>query len=160
MARSRNIKPGFFTNDVLAECDPLARLLFAGLWTVADREGRLEDRPRKLKAELLPYDDCDVDALLTQLTERRFVVRYTVDGNSFIQIENFGKHQNPHVKEAESTIPAPDKHRASTGDSGTSHADSLLLIPDSSSGASTRPPRKKPARACPETFEVNDTMAQ
>ena len=37
MARARNIKPGFFTNDVLADCDPLARLLFAGLWTVADR---------------------------------------------------------------------------------------------------------------------------
>jgi hypothetical protein len=49
MARSRNIKPGFFTNDELAECHPLGRLLFAGLWTIADKEGRLDDRPKKLK---------------------------------------------------------------------------------------------------------------
>ena len=70
MARSRNIKPGFFLNDELAECDPLARLLFAGLWCIADREGRLEDRPKRIKAEVLPYDDCDVDELLNQLAER------------------------------------------------------------------------------------------
>lgn len=50
MAGARNIKPGFFTNDVLAACDQLARLLFAGLWTVADRAGRLEDRPKRIKA--------------------------------------------------------------------------------------------------------------
>jgi hypothetical protein len=30
-----------------------------------------------------------------------------VDGESFIQIANWGKHQNPHPKEAESTIPEP-----------------------------------------------------
>ena len=39
MSRSRNIKPGFFKNEHLAECQPLARLLFIGLWTLADREG-------------------------------------------------------------------------------------------------------------------------
>jgi hypothetical protein len=61
MARARNIKPGFFANDVLAEIDPLGRLLFAGLWTIADREGRLEDRIKKIKAQILPYDDCDCD---------------------------------------------------------------------------------------------------
>jgi len=48
MARSRNIKPGFFRNEMLAECSPLARLLFAGLWCLADRFGRLEDRPKRI----------------------------------------------------------------------------------------------------------------
>lgn len=67
MARARNIKPGFFANEDLAECDPLARLLFAGLWCLADREGRLEDRPKRIRAELLPYDSCDADELLNQL---------------------------------------------------------------------------------------------
>ena len=28
-----------------------------GLWTQADREGRLEDRPMRLKASLFPYDE-------------------------------------------------------------------------------------------------------
>lgn len=50
MARARNIKPAFFMNDELAEIDPLGRLLFIGLWTIADREGRLEDRPARHKS--------------------------------------------------------------------------------------------------------------
>ncbi len=114
MARSRNIKPGFFLNDELAECDPLARLLFAGLWCIADREGRLEDRPKRIKAEVLPYDDCDVDQLLDQLAERGFIIRYEVDGSRYIQVTNFSKHQNPHKNEKDSEIPAPDMYHTST----------------------------------------------
>ena len=36
MARTRSIKPSFFKNEYLAECEPMARLLFVGLWTLAD----------------------------------------------------------------------------------------------------------------------------
>lgn len=72
MARARNIKPGFFQNELLAEIDPLGRLLFAGLWTIADREGRLEDRAKRIKVALLPYDDCDIDGLLGQLEKHGF----------------------------------------------------------------------------------------
>lgn len=111
MSRSRNIKPGFFKNELLAECSPLARLLFAGLWCVADREGRLEDRPKRLKIECLPYDDCDIDALLNELASRGFIVRYVVEGAGFIAIPEFLKHQRPHMKEAASTIPAPNEHQ-------------------------------------------------
>ena len=75
MPRARNIKPGFFKNDILAECNPLARILFAGLWCEADREGRLEDRPKRLKAEYLPYDQCDIGTLLDELEKHDFVVR-------------------------------------------------------------------------------------
>jgi hypothetical protein len=142
MARTRNIKPSFFTNDRLAECQPLARLLFAGLWTVADREGRLEDRPKKIKAEILPYDECDVDELLNALTSKGFIIRYFNGENNYIQILKFIKHQTPHLKEAASTIPAPDLSSASTGNSGTSppltlNPSSLTLNPES--GADTGP---------------------
>jgi hypothetical protein len=114
MARLRTVKPGFFTNDVLAEVDPLGRLLFIGLWTVADREGKLEDRPKRLKAELLPYDDCDVDALLNALATHGFIIRYEVGGNGYIMVQNFLKHQYPNAKEAASVIPSPHKHHEST----------------------------------------------
>lgn len=107
MARSRNIKPGFFTNDELAGIEPLGRLIFIGLWTIADREGRLEDRPKKIKVEILPYDDVNVDEMLNQLASKGFIVRYEIDGNKYIQIANFIKHQNPHHKEIPSVIPAP-----------------------------------------------------
>lgn len=136
MSRARNIKPGFFKNDLLAECEPLARILFAGLWCEADREGRLEDRPKRLKVECLPYDECDVDALLSQLEHGGFITRYKVESSQYIQILEFAKHQNPHCKEAASTIPAPGKHGASTvqapNKNGSCPADSPSLIPDSS----------------------------
>ncbi|HFD7095682.1 hypothetical protein [Klebsiella oxytoca] len=115
MARSRNIKPGFFTNDELAECSPYARLLFAGLWTIADKEGRLDDRPKKVKALVLPFDNVDCDELLQQLHQRKFINRYQVNGDGFIQISNWKKHQNPHCKEAASEIPEPVENNDSTG---------------------------------------------
>lgn len=164
MPRSRNIKPGFFTNEELVEVDPLGRILFIGLWTLADREGRLEDRPKRIKMELLPCDNCDIDSLLNALDEHGFIKRYVVAEKPYIQVINFKKHQNPHIKEAKSVIPAPDKlpvqeiktpdiqltnnnsinespvQAPDNTDTNTvqapivadaSHADSLLLIPDS-----------------------------
>lgn len=114
MARMRMLKPGFFTNDELAKITPLGRLLFQGLWCLADREGRLEDRPQRIKAEVLPYDKARVDELLRTLNERGFIVRYEIDGRRYIQVSNFLRHQSPNIKEAESTIPAPYGHSADT----------------------------------------------
>lgn len=106
MARSRNIKPGFFKNEDLAECSPWARLCFAGLWTLADREGRLEDRPKRIKGDLFPFDSIEVEPLLVELTRYRFIVRYEGDDVRVIQIVEFLKHQNPHFKEAPSVLPS------------------------------------------------------
>lgn len=147
MSRSRNIKPGFFTNDVLCSLPPLARILFAGLWTEADRSGRLEDRPARLKMQLLGYDQCDAEPLLAALHKHGFILRYESGGNRYIQVIAWEKHQNPHVKERESTIPAPCKHSASTvqapeiPERAGLIPDSLYLIPDSlvkDSGAALR----------------------
>lgn len=99
MARTRNIKPGFFVNDVLGECDPLARLLFAGLWCHADRNGVVEYRPRRLRAEILPFDDTDVPALVDALEQRGFVTRFDAKGSSWLQVTKFHEHQSPHPRE-------------------------------------------------------------
>lgn len=105
--RARNLKPGFFKNEELAKLDPLARILFQGLWCMADREGRLEDRPLRIKAEVLPYDNCDIDGFLNQLHDAKLIVRYHNGGKTFIAIPTFKAHQNPHVREAPSVIPEP-----------------------------------------------------
>ncbi len=135
MARARNIKPGFFKNEDLVELPFEARLLFIGLWTLADREGRLEDRPKKIKMELFSGDNLDVDDLLNQLAEKEFILRYEISGNKYIAVINFAKHQNPHYKEQASVIPAPDLPQASTrlapNKPSACPADSLKLIPDS-----------------------------
>ena len=143
VARSRNIKPSFFTNEELVELPYEIRLLFIGLWTLADREGRLEDRPKRVKMEVFPADDLDVDLGLDLLMTHGFIIRYRVkeekEQNKYIQILNFGKHQHPHHKEVQSIIPEPGqtpdltlKHEGQipTKES-VNPSDSLYLVTDS-----------------------------
>src|SRR5688572_30178162 len=99
MARARNIKPGFYKNEDLAECSIWARYIFPGLWMIADRDGRLEDRPKRIKGELLPFDSQDAEPLLRELEARGFIQRYQKEGGSYIQILKFKEHQTPHYSE-------------------------------------------------------------
>lgn len=139
MARARNIKPALFKNEILGVADPIYTLLFEGLWLLADREGRLEDRPLRIKAEIFPYrEGLNIDPLLTWLNENGFIVRYEVDGGKYIEICNFKKHQNPHKNEPDSEIPVKidsynvsSKIETKTDKLGSTPADSLNLIPDS-----------------------------
>ena len=125
IARSRNIKLCFFANDLLGECSPLARLLFIDLWTLADRGGRLEERPNRMRGELLPYDDkADVDALLAELSRSGFIVGYQVYDQPLIAA-NFLKHQNPHKHEKDSKLPPPDQE-----DNQNEHHTCTVLAPD------------------------------
>jgi hypothetical protein len=140
MARARNIKPGLFKNEVLGTADPFVTLLFEGLWLLADKEGRLEDRPLRIRAELFPYrEGFDINGYLTQLLRGGFIERYTVDKIAIIQIVNFRKHQSPHVTEKPSELPAkPEGYIDAPLDNGEitepPPPDSLIpdsLIPDS-----------------------------
>lgn len=111
MARMRTIKPAFFKNEELAELGPYAQVLFAGLWCLADREGRLKDGARRIKSDTLPYyDDVDVDELLDRLHAAGFIRRYEVSGERLIQVATFSKHQQPHYKEVASELPPPPGH--------------------------------------------------
>lgn len=125
MGRIRYIKPGFFTNEELATLPPIVRLLFAGLWTLADCKGRLEDRPKRIKAELFAYDTFDIDAALNELHEAGFILRYAVRGVFCIQIVSFGKHQRPHPNEPTAKLPEPPKYGAKkkTRDKARSRSD-------------------------------------
>lgn len=107
--RIRTIKPSYFMNEELAELSPLTRLLFIGLWCLADCEGRLEDRPKRIRAEVMPYDDGDVDAMLTALEGAGFLHRYAANGQRFIEVVGFRKHQRINGKEAENPSQIPGR---------------------------------------------------
>lgn len=105
--RARLLKPGFFLNEDLAKLPLAGRLLFIGLWCLADREGRLENRPVRIKAAVFPYNgEIEIDALLDQLADSGLIARYEVNGTACIHIPTFLKHQHPHPRESESTLPA------------------------------------------------------
>ena len=155
MARARNIKPSFFQNEDLGELSPLARLLFIGLWTECDYQGCMEFRPKRLKVRILPWDDCDVEQLAINLEKSGFISIYSVNGCTYLKVNNFEKHQNPHKNEKVkgSEVPAfeqadkvgyeniinnnalqnieinRDKNGTDQVKDGTDRADSINLIP-------------------------------
>ena len=120
MARARNLKPGLLKNEVLGVADPLLTILFEGLWLLADREGRLEDRPLRIKAEVFPYrDGLNVDEMLDWLQENGFIRRYKAQGKRIVVVVEFVKHQNPHKNEPESCLPPPEQTRTTPVEIGS-----------------------------------------
>lgn len=105
MSRIRTLKPDHFMDEALSEVSIAAHFLLSGLWCLADREGRLEDRPRYIKAQVFPYRDVDVEPLLEELARVRRIVRYAVDGVGYVEVCNWTRDQRPHVREAPSTFP-------------------------------------------------------
>ena len=102
--RSRNINPNFFSNEELSELQPVQRILFIGLWCLADRAGVFENRVRRIKHDILPWgDNWDTSAVmksLKTLEEKGFIVAFEADNKGYWWINNFRKHQAPHFKEA------------------------------------------------------------
>lgn len=110
--RARWLKPGFFKNEDLVGMPRDVRLVFAATWLVADREGRFEDRPQRIRLDAFPNDhDLDIDGALAMLAARGFLQRYVVGGVAYVQITAWPKHQHPHRREAASTIPPPPATR-------------------------------------------------
>lgn len=185
--RARSLKPGICTNELLGTADPYYSLLFERLWMMADREGRLEDRPLRIKAEAFPYrDGLDVEPMLAWLAEHEFIVRYRVANARYIQVTKFAEHQRPHANERASIIPAAleddppetinttkavrcttnssSKHNQGSADDALT-PDSGLLTPHSLTGdvprmRATPPdrPRKKPKTALPEGFALDGEL--
>ena len=91
--RIRTIKPEFFTHDGIFEAEeetglPL-RLAYIGLWCAADREGRFRWEPRRLRVQILPYDDVDFSRVLDALVTRGFLVKYASEGREFGRFHRF-----------------------------------------------------------------------
>lgn len=94
----------------MADLSFSGRLLFIGLWCIADREGRFEWSERRIKVEVFPYDEIDINRELTVLQRLGLVVKYVVDGKSYGEVVNFKKHQTPHHTEKQSLLPTrPEK---------------------------------------------------
>lgn len=114
--RIRTIKPEFWKHDGIAELGYATRLLFIALWCIADRRGRMEDRPRRIKAECFPYDELDVDAMLSELSGAGFIDRYEAEGLKIIEVRSFEKHQRLTGKEAETESIYPGKQWGNNGE--------------------------------------------
>jgi len=110
--RIRTIKPEFFHHEGLFEAEletklPL-RVAFAGLWCIADREGRFKWEPRRIGVQVLPYDAVEFSRVLDALATRAFVLKYRVGDACFGWIPSFLKHQVINNRESQSILPDPE----------------------------------------------------
>lgn len=107
MARIRTVKPEFWEDEKIASLSRDARLLFIGLWNHADDSGRMRAHPRFVQSKVFPYDlDLDVRPLIRELASNGFLCLYSSDGQDYLWVRNFSKHQRID-KPQKSLLPEP-----------------------------------------------------
>ena len=113
MARIRTVKPEFFRHEGLQDLEianpgKYPMMVFSGLWVIADREGRFEWRPRRMKLDVLPFLDFDMEETLCLLEQIGLIQRYVHNGEMFGAVTSWERHQIVGRDEPPSDIPAPD----------------------------------------------------
>lgn len=114
MARIRSLKPEYFADEDLAVATSRdARLLYPGLWGLADEWGRLRGNPAFVKGHVFPYDDdldaAAVDRLIDELAAAGKVVRYRVGHATYLFLPNLKTHQRLEPEKTASRLPPPDQ---------------------------------------------------
>lgn len=93
-------------------------LVFQGLWSLSDKLGHFEWKPRVMKLDILPFLDFDMGKTLVLLREANFISQYEVDGKTFGEVINFSKHQRISGKEAQEPakfpVPSPGTNGEAT----------------------------------------------
>ena len=107
MARIRSLHPSQWTDDEFVACSPLARLLALAIRNEADDNGIFEINPVKIKLRLLPADNCDVNALLAELTQHNQFYEYVSGGKRYGIIRSFDRFQSPKKPTYFHPIPEP-----------------------------------------------------
>ncbi len=131
MGRIRSIKPELPQSESMGSVCREARLLFILLWTVVDDEGRTRGAVRMLASLLYPYDEDQaklpklIEGWLEELASQNCLIRYKVDGNSYLEICNFTKHQKID-KSSKSKLPPPPPRDMSSNASDVSVTDKDL----------------------------------
>lgn len=166
MARIRTIKPEFPQSESMGRVSRDARLFFILLWTVADDYGRLRGDSRLLASLLLPYDDDSraiSQACLDELSAEGCITTYTVGLDSYIQINNWDKHQKidrpSGSKFPENPVTREDNTKARESSRGQHEGSSLdqgSRIKDQGVDQGGVPPKTKARPSCIE--EVRDYM--
>lgn len=112
MARIRTIKPDLWADELLGSLGIAERLLFVGLISNADDEGRMRAAPAFVRSTVFPYDEdltvADVDTMLTSLHHAGRIKLYG-DGQRYLEVTHFTRHQRV-PKPQPSKIPSPSRH--------------------------------------------------
>ena len=113
MARKRMIDPNIWASEDFSKLSTLAKLVFIGMFSNADDEGRGRAKPAYLKSIIFPYDDgiriIDIDKTLSEIGSNMSVTFYSNNGNDYYALDNWLKWQKVD-RPTLSTIPALDEN--------------------------------------------------
>lgn len=94
--RIRTLKPECWQDEAIGKLGPWERLLWVGLITMADDEGRLRALPAAIAGHVFPYDDvppAKIKKWLEAIEAAGLVVLYDHDGVGYAAITGWRAHQ-------------------------------------------------------------------
>lgn len=109
--RIRTIKPGTWADERIGHVTRDARLLFVGLISLADDEGRMRDLPAAILGHVFPYDadaPRHLGRWLRELTDTGLVRAYTVGEHRYLLLPGFERHQVINRPSPSELPPPPD----------------------------------------------------
>lgn len=155
--RIRTLKPECWQDEKIGALSRDARLLFIGLITMADDEGRLRAQPSMLIGALFPWDEISprkVSQWLRELEAQRLVIRYETGGKPYLAVRNWRRHQRIN-RPSRSSLPPPPDPRIATTDSLNGTCDERRRFTESSTA------RKGPLNeSTPETAGPFNELAR
>ena len=98
MPTRRMIHTELWQSESIGRLNCTQRLLFIGLFSNADDQGRLPGHPAAVRAAVFMYDDFtleQIDADLQTLADGDFIIRYESNDKSLIQVTNWWTYQTP-----------------------------------------------------------------
>lgn len=159
MARIRTIKPEYWQDEKLSPCDPLTRLVFLGLVSLADDAGRLVDNLRLIDAQIFPNTaDTAHEALMRLSGMGRIRRGVTASGQRIIEIVHWARHQkiqHPNLRGAlpeiveEQALPVP--HEPLMKHSGAAHEPLTHHTNDQRPTTNDQRPKVRRAEGAPPT---------
>ena len=92
------IDPQIWASEDYSELSNFAQLVWIGLFSQADDEGRGKSKPAYLKSILFPYSEDiklvkKVDSALNEIAKIMSITFYQLDNNEYYQLENWSKWQ-------------------------------------------------------------------
>lgn len=96
MSRIRTIKPELWASEQVVSCSPLSRLLFIGLWNFCDDNGAHQASYIRIKAEVFPVDNFDINEIknwINELIVNGLIREYIVEEKSYWIVTGWKKHQ-------------------------------------------------------------------
>ena len=116
----RMITPEIWRNEKVASLSDAGRLLFIGIFSSADDDGRLKASPGFLKATIFPYDDDKTKGLVKHLRDQcaalGLIRLYTNGTGEYLDLPGWKEHQQIRQDRYKpSPLPAYTNQMTSTG---------------------------------------------